>query len=358
MTDTTKIKAKKFTYFIGIDVSKNKLDYAVMNGKTLLFHQEGKNEPDDILAFVTKLKTLKAFTIAKAVFCMEHTGIYCNHLLNSLKKIKANIVVENSMHIKKSLGLTRGKNDKADSIRIAAYASKNKDELRLWVPRRQVLLDLMNLIAVRNRLLGFSMALNTPLKEETTFIKKRLQNQNKQSCKKSAEAIKADLTGVDLSIEMLIDADEHLKWLKQLITSVPCVGPITAIQIMISTNEFKDIKSPKKFACYAGVAPFKNESGSSTSKAKVSPIANKKMKSLLHLCAIRALRCDAELKAYYIRKTETEGKAKLAVVNAIRCKLILRVFACVNQNRPFIKNYTRPNNPAASELTKSLSLET
>jgi transposase len=85
----------------------NELDYAVMQGKNLLFHREAKNEPQDILAFVDELKLLPKFTISKSVFCMEQTDFYCNHLLDTLKRIKANVVVENALQIKNSLGLLR-----------------------------------------------------------------------------------------------------------------------------------------------------------------------------------------------------------------------------------------------------------
>jgi len=31
----------------------------------------------------------------------------------------------------------------------------------------------------------------------------------------------------------------------------------------------------------------------------------------------------------------------MSVINAIRNKLVLRIFACVNQNRPYEKNYLK-----------------
>ncbi|WP_426671927.1 IS110 family transposase [Mucilaginibacter sp. McL0603] len=344
-----KIRAKKFNYFIGIDVSKNKLDYAVIKGKELLFHQVGKNETDDITTFFKKLKGLPGFTVAKAIFCLEQTGIYGNHLLYALKKLKANIVLEHPLQIKRSIGLVRGKDDKSDSIRIAEYAKRNANELKFWIPRRLVVLELMSLFTLRNRLLGVSNGLKNPLKEEIIFVKKGLQKQTQQLCRGSIKAIECDLSGIDLSIESLINSDESLKNLKQMITSVPCVGPITAIQIIISTNEFKDIKDPKKFACYAGVAPFKKESGLVTGRAKVSPYANRKVKALLHVCALNAIRFDEELKSYYERKTKVGGKLKLKVINAVRYKLILRIFACVNQSRSYIKNYKRENPITAGE---------
>ena len=73
-----------------------------------------------------------------------------------------------------------------------------------------------------------------------------------------------------------MDSDTTIKRLVELITSVPGVGLVTAIYIVTKTKEFRDISDPKKFACYAGVAPFKAESGKILNrKARVSAIATK-----------------------------------------------------------------------------------
>ncbi|RZK16725.1 MAG: IS110 family transposase, partial [Flavobacterium sp.] len=106
-----------------------------------------------------------------------------------------------------------------------------------------------------------------------------------------------------------------------------------------SSNEFKDITDPRKFACYSGVAPFEHRSGSSVrGKSRVSSLGNKAVKSLLHLAAMAAIGCNEELKDYYQRKV-AEGKNKMLVLNAVRNKLIHRIFACVNQNRKYEKIY-------------------
>lgn len=118
-----------------------------------------------------------------------------------------------------------------------------------------------------------------------------------------------------------------------------CIGTITATQLLIATNEFKDINDRKKFACYAGVAPFTKESGLFKGKASVSHFANKKIKTLLHLSALVAIVHNKELKTFYKRKVE-EGKNKMSVLNAVRNKLVLRIFACVNQNRKYDRIYT------------------
>ncbi len=98
--------------------------------------------------------------------------------------------------------------------------------------------------------------------------------------------MEADVQKVNAAIKKLIRSDNRLKQLFSLVTSVTGVGKVTAIQIIIATNEFISIDCPKKFACYAGVAPFKKDSGLVSGKARVSRIGNRSMKSLLHICAI------------------------------------------------------------------------
>lgn len=347
-------KTKNYTYFIGIDVSRNKLDFAVMQANNFLFHREIKNITDDIQALIIELKQLPKFTVSKAIFGMEQTGFYSNHLLNSLKKIKANIVLENALHIRMSLGNIRGKHDKIDAIRIAQYVHKNRDNVKFYVPKRMIIEKLAHLSSLRNRLISISKALETPIKEQITFINKGINRQTSALCKDSIISIKTDIVRIDESIMEIVNSDDLIKRLFTIITSVPCVGPVTAIQIIISTNEFKDISDPKKFACYAGVAPFKRESGLITGKARVSSMANKKMKALLHTCALGAIRCFPELKEYYKRKTKIEGKPKMAVLNAVRNKLVLRIFTCVNQDRCFEKEYIKPVNELIFDNTEPL----
>lgn len=331
----------EFNYFIGCDVSKNELDFAVMQGKQFLFHKEIANEPNAIKTFVNELKKLPNFELPKALFCMEHTGIYNNHLLVYLHKKKANICLEAATHIKNSLGNIRGKNDKVDAIRIAEYAYKNREEIRLWQPKREVIQQLAQLAATRARLISVHKILKTAVKENNGFVKKSIASQQVKLCERTLNSSKTDLEKVEKRMADVIESDDELKRLFGLITSVNGIGKVTATQILIATNEFKDINNPKKFACYAGVAPFTKESGLFKGKARVSHMANKSVKTLLHMSALSAISFNEDLKKYYDRKVNEEKKNKMLVINAVRNKLILRIFACVNQNRKYEKNYTK-----------------
>lgn len=333
-------KPRKFTYFVGIDISRNELDFAIMRGKQFLYHKEITNDTDAINALIIELKALPSFVMTRCVFCMEHTGFYSNHLIACLKKVKTNVVIDNALKIKNSLGIIRGKYDKIDAIRIAQYAYINRDGLVLWIDKRPVVEQLANLTTLRNRLTTIQTALRTPVKEQASFVKKGINKASFDGCKRTAAAIKTDLENLENSIRELVYTDERLKRLYDIIISVPSIGFITTVQIIICTNEFRNINNPKKFACYAGVAPFKRESGLMKGKSKVSQIANKRIKSLLHICALTAIRYDSVLKEYWHRKID-EGKPKMSVLNAVRYKLIARIFTCVNQNRLYEKEYIR-----------------
>ena len=91
----------------------------------------------------------------------------------------------------------------------------------------------------------------------------------------------------------------------------------------------------RKLICYCDVAPFKHESGTSIrGQTLVSPLANKKLKTLLTMAAICPIRFDSGLKAKYYQKVG-EGKPKMSVLNIIRAKLIERILTVVKRGSPY-----------------------
>jgi len=334
-----KIKNMNYKWFIGIDVSKSTLDCCIMFMDQKLFHKEIENTPKGVKDYLKLLKKeIPQFLIEDAIFCMEHTGIYNIHLLSVLHLKKANIWLESAIHIIKSIGLQRGKNDVVDAYRIAKFSYKNRDEVKLWEPKRGVINNLKALSSVRNRLINCKKQLSNVFKNKTHISKEELKI-IKQCTLKSINYIEKDIVKTDEKIAEIIKNDERLNHLFNLITSVDGVGKVTAIEILVTTNEFKSITEAKKFACYSGVAPFEHSSGTSIrGRTKVSKMANKKTKKVLHMAALSSIAMKGELRDYYDRKVE-EGKNKMLVLNAIRNKIVLRVFACVNNNRMYVKDY-------------------
>ncbi len=251
------VKVMNFTHFIGIDVSKDTLDFAVVATNKVLFHQQVSNDKKGITQFLKELRKQTKAKLVDCLFCLEFTGIYNNPLLNALHE-KTSIWVERAAHIKDSPGLCRGKTDKLDSKRIALFAYKNREDARLWTPPRQVISQLDRLTAQRARLTKVIKLLKAPLANTERFLSKEDRNANEQACQQSLKALKADLKATDKLIAEVIEGDPELRHLFQRVTSIQGISQTTAVEVIITTNEFKSISDPKKYACYAGVVPFEH----------------------------------------------------------------------------------------------------
>jgi hypothetical protein len=68
-------------------------------------------------------------------------------------------------------------------------------------------------------------------------------------------------------------------------------------------------------------------------------MANVNLKTLLHMSALSAIVMKGEMREYFIRKV-TQGKNKMSVINAIRNKLILRIFAVIKKDQSYQKDFS------------------
>ena len=99
--------------------------------------------------------------------------------------------------------------------------------------------------------------------------------------------LEKDIKKIEQAMSEVVTNDVSLAKLFSLITSVIGVGMITAVELICFTNEFKMYTEAKQLACYCGVAPFEHTSGTSVrGKTRVSRMANKSLKTKLHLCAM------------------------------------------------------------------------
>ena len=133
--------------------------------------------------------------------------------------------------------MQRGKNDTVDAYRIAEYAYRFRDQIRLWTPPRPVIQQLAFLSAARQRLIQAYNLLAGPLAEQDSFINPLLQKQLQRSSRKSLIALKDEQKAIEQQINQLTQTDSRLKELFEWIVSVPGVGSTTATEILVVTNE-------------------------------------------------------------------------------------------------------------------------
>jgi transposase len=326
---------KQYKHFFGVDVSKKTVDitHALEQEFT---HRQFTNDDAGMKALMDWLKEINP-DFANTLFCMEATGLYCFPLTQFLAANTIDIWIEHAPQIKKANAAARGKNDKIDSQRIALYATKYPDRIRLWKPAGATLDKVRHLASLRERLVETKKRLVNPINEFEDMGNMAMAKLLTKTIKSSLTAIDKDLKNIESKIIDIVNEDDNLKLLYKLITSVVGIGFVTAINLLVHTNGFTMMKDVRKLACYCGVAPFEYSSGSSVrGKTKVHYMANKKLKCNLHMASLTAIKLDADLKAYYERKV-AEGKNKMSVLNAVRNKLLARVIAVVNKQQEYVK---------------------
>lgn len=327
-----------YSFYIGIGISKKTLDFAVRDQKQHLLHCKVDNSPIGFEQFKVQCM-IKEIDLQKSLICCEHTGIYSRNILTLAIQDNLSLWLESSLRIKRSLGLQRGKNDKIDALRISEYAFRYADQATAWQPERQIISKLRQLVCLRKRLINAKNALKVPLDEVSGFQDTKLQKEMERLNRRPIEVLENQIVEVEKRIKTLIKEDELLKHLFNLVTSVDGVGEVVFCEMAIATNEFKLFSCPRKFSCYSGIAPFEHSSGTSIrGRTRVSQLANKQMKKLLHMAALSVVSGKGEMADYYHRKVE-QGKNKMLVLNTVRNKIVHRVFACIRDNRKYEKNY-------------------
>ncbi len=333
------MKKNEFRNFVGIDVSKLTLDAVFIFDKEMnkAVHHQFSNDEKGIKKLIGVLKKQKGVDVDNTLVCMENTGIYGKRLSLILFEMQWFVWVETPVAIFRSMGLQRGKNDKVDAKRIALYAMKNQEQAKAWEAPRKEIAALRQLLNTREALIKAFKGLSVSIKEYKETGNKEPSEMMKVSTSNTIKGIKKDIQKIEESIDEIIKNDSSLSNLYKLTTSIPGIGKITSTELICYTNEFKNYTDAKKLACYCGVVPFEHSSGTSVrGRTRVSHMANKPLKTKLHLCAIVAMQHDPELKNYYQRKVK-EGKNKMSVINAIRNKLVHRVTAVIKRQTPFVK---------------------
>jgi transposase len=328
---------KNYLFHAGIDISKDKLDITILDSSTLKSeHLLIKNDIKSISDLVKKLK--KKIDVNQILFCCENTGIYTNHLSFVLLNNQLDLWIVPAVEIKKSKGISRGKNDKTDSKEISYYSYRHLDKLALFSMADIDVQKLKILFTERTKMIKALLMLQTS-KENKDFTQKEVYKEISGVNGALIKQIKNSVNKIEFRIKEIIKSNEQLNEQDQLVRSIPGIGAQTSTYLIIATKGFSSFDNWRKFACYSGVAPFEFSSGSSVrGRTKVNHMADKKMKSLLQMCVLTAIKYDPQLKEYYKMK-KAEGKNSMLIMNNIRCKLISRVFAVINRATPYINTY-------------------
>lgn len=324
----------KFNEIIGIDVSKLTLDVHLHIQNE---HQQFENTHQGITQLCRWCAKQSKESIHESLYVFEHTGIYSYTLCVALQQKKLPYALVSGLEVKKSQGIQRGKSDSADAKMIARYAYLHQDKIRLFELPSLALQRLKKLLNLRERMVSQRAGYMASLKEAKQFLKKKDFAQYIGIQQTMIKQFDKQIDKIEIQIDQIIDQDEKLRQTHLLLTSITGVGKITSVTMIVLTNCFTQFFEWRKFACYAGTAPFPYESGTSIQRrAKVSQLANKRIKALLDCGARSAIQYDQQIKQYYEKRLE-EGKSKRSTLNIVRNKLISRMFAVVKRGTPYVQ---------------------
>jgi transposase len=325
--------------FLGLDVSKDYFDVSLLQvdgfQKQPMLAQRFQNSPEGLKQLSNWMKANQIKHFRDTLVVMENTGIYHRLIEGFCHKHLIPIHIGNAAHMKWSFGITRGKTDPADSGRICEYAFKNHDSLKAAPALDPCIGQLKDLMAFRAKLLKQKNALKVHINELKPFNSPQAQKNIERCCKEARYGIDQSIKNVESSMAGIVKNNGAVHKNFTLLQTIPGIGRVTAIMLICSTNNFIQAPTGKQLSCYAGVAPFEYQSGSSVrGRTQTHHMANKTLKSVLHLGALTVIQHDREFKGYYDRKKE-QGKHPLSIINAIKGKLLLRVAAVIKNQAPY-----------------------
>jgi len=324
-------------FTLGVDVSKLTLDISCTQVSQ---HIRITNDSKGFKAFK---KWCGQYGIAckSCLVVMEYTGGYEYRFIQFCEASSIPYCRVPGLAIKNSLGITRGKNDKVDSIRIANYAEEKIKKLEPSKPLNISILKLKQLMSFRKRLVRDNAGFAATVKEREYMYGQTSGDIILEVAKRMIDQYKKDIKELDKQLMELVKSDAAMLFNYTLITSIKGIGKVNGMMTIAYTENFTSFPSGRAYAVFAGVVPFDHSSGTSIKgRKRVSHIANKELKQELNQAAKTAILHDPEIRAYAEEKI-MQKKNYSIVLNNVKFKLIQRMFALVKRGEMYVDNYKK-----------------
>ena len=303
--------------FVGIDVSKDRLDVALRPGGDV-FAVERNAAGLEILA-----ERLKA--LSPQIVMLEATGGFETIAAAALSAAGLPVVVANPAQVRsfaKAIG-QRAKTDPIDAAVIAHFAEATKPELRpLPDAATQLLADLI----ARRRQIVEMMAAEGQRERRTSD--RRL----KKSIARLRKALEKELADLDGEIRDTVRGSPVWREKEDLLASVPGVGPVIARTLIAELPELGQL-SRKQIAALAGLAPFTRESGRWRGRSFIGG-GRTAVRTVLFMGAMVAKTHNPVLRAFFDRLIQA-GKPKMVALIAVARKLLTILNAILRDQRPW-----------------------
>jgi transposase len=300
---------------VGIDVSKDRLDVAVLPGGEAFAVARNAAGIDDLVA---RLKPLAPRAIA-----LEATGGYESVVVASLAAVGLPAVVVNPAQVRafaQALG-KRAKTDRIDALVIARFVQATNPKIRpLPDAATQRLADL---VARRRQIIAMMVA---ERQRKARLTESRLH----KSITRLLKALQVELSEIDAAIGEDVSNSPAWREKEDLLASVPGVGPVIARTLIAEMPELGTLDR-RQIAALAGLAPWTRQSGQWKGRSFIGG-GRASVRSVLFMGAITAIRRNARLKAFR-DKLVNAGKPKMVALIAVARKLLIMLNAMLRDGK-------------------------
>lgn len=321
--------------FIGIDVSKDKLDLGWLRetGKVKTKVFENRRQ---------RFEALKAWVLKNTGRCadevlitLEPTGVYHEGLLYFLHEAGFQVLVVNPGQARKyaeSLGQTH-KTDKSDALLLARYGRSlvNADkQVTLWQPEAP---EARQLKVLLRRL----AALEKDLQREQNRLEASEQSDSSarvvQSIQDMIRALKDEIARLEKDIDDHIDHYPQLRRDRELLESVTGIGKVMSREL-VSLFACKQFASAKQAAAFLGLIPKLKESGKYKGYTKLSKTGPARLRAKLYMAAVSATTHNPDIRAQRNRLVK-QGKNAMQAIGAAMRKLVQICFGVIKHQTAY-----------------------
>jgi transposase len=323
-----------YTLYVGIDVAAATVSVAVMSpGQPMrpVFTIE-QTEPG-ITTLIAQL-VATGQPVSQIHVAMEVTGTYWMRLASRLYQagFAVSVVNPSQAYHYAQAWLQRAKTDELDAQTLARLAYQMDPEL--WVPDpavyEQRLVERESLLSIRQQLRNQLHA----LRHRSTVV--AAVEARKQAL---LATIQSQIDAIEREIADLMQQDHALSTSAQLLQSIKGIGAISAAWLLVATHNFTDCQTPKQVAAYAGVVPYKHESGTSIRRREqIGHAGHARLRRALYMATLSASRHNPAIKTFYDRLRDKGKPMKVARCAAAR-KLIHMAWAVVTNQTPYDPHY-------------------
>lgn len=286
--------------FVGIDVSKERLDVAIRPSGE---RESVTNDKAGIEVLIQRLKEIQPSLIV-----LEATGGFERSVTRALTSAEFPVVVVNPRQVRDFAKATGqlAKTDSIDAIVLARFAEAVRPAVRALPD--EVTLELRALIARRRQITEMIVAERNRLSGASKSVRKRIDAHIRW--------LESELERADKNLDQNIRQSPIWQENQDLLQSVPGIGPVISRTLIAELPELGELNR-KQIAALVGIAPLNRDSGTLRGRRTIWG-GRATVRAVLYMAALVASRCNAVIRAFYQRLRNAGKAPKVALVACMR----------------------------------------